>query len=193
MYRRSYLIWSPELEQRVIAHHRRGHRPTRPTAVSPPCAWHASSGGSYDLVFRRPRAYSHLCAAAHAPLGHPGLPSYSSLPPGNRAHPTYARTCILVDRLERLHPVVVTQQLEVSSTESVAADGSVAHPRDTLLPEGPGIGAVSVVYFGPLPGTPRGTTQNLAFFPLIVAAAEPTSSMTRLPSTTNTASIPEPS
>ena len=54
-----------------------------------PCVGHATPGGSYRLFIRR-RAYSHVCAAAHAPLGHAGLPFHSFLSPRNRTHPTYA-------------------------------------------------------------------------------------------------------
>ena len=49
------------------------------------------------------------------------------MPPRKRAHPTYARTFLLVGRYEHLQPVVVTQLPEMPSTENVAADGPVAH------------------------------------------------------------------
>ena len=52
--------------------------------------------------------------------------------PGNRAHPAYARTFLLVDWYEHLHPVAATQLLEVSSAENLAADSPVAPHHDTL-------------------------------------------------------------
>ena len=101
-----------------------------------------------------------LCASAHAPLGHAGLLFHSFLPPENRAHPTNARAFLLVDRYERLHPVVATQLLEVPCTGNVATDGG---PPITLsFPEGPGIVA-SIDYFGPLPVMPRGNSYILLF------------------------------
>ena len=54
------------------------------------------------------------------------MPVNDFLPPRNRAHPTYARAFPLMDRYEHLHPVMVTQLLEVPNTENVAADGPVA-------------------------------------------------------------------
>ena len=142
-------------QQRPLAHHRRGHRSSRLTAVPPPCVGHATPGGSYGLFVER-RTYSHLCAAAHAPLGHAGLPFHSVLPPGNRAHPTYARTFLLLDRYEHLHPVVVAQLLECQARKT--SRKTVRWPTNTTpLPDGPGI-ALSVDYVGPLPVTPRGNT-----------------------------------
>ena len=92
----------------------------------PPCARHTAPGGSYGL-FSEGRAYSYFGAAAHAPLGHAGLPCYGFLLPRNRARPTDGPTFLLGDRYEHPHPVGVTQLLEVLSTENVAEDGPVAH------------------------------------------------------------------
>ena len=119
-------------KERAIAHHRHEHRPTRPTVVSLPCAGHVTPGGSYGL-FTKGRAYSHLCVTAHAPLGQEGLPFHSFLPPWDGAHPAYARTLFfLVDQYELLHPVMVTQLLEMSSQENTVADSPVAHHHDAL-------------------------------------------------------------
>ena len=117
--------------KRPITLHRRRHRSTRPTAVSPPCAGRATPDRSYGLLFER-RAYSHVCTAAHALLSHAGLPFHNFVPPGHRSHPAYSRTFLLMDWHEHLHPVVVAQLLEVLSTQNVAADGPVAHHHVAL-------------------------------------------------------------
>ena len=66
-------------------------------------------------------------AAADAPLGHAGLPFDSFLPPRHHAHSADARTFLLVDRYDHLHPVVASPLPEVPRTENLAADGPLAH------------------------------------------------------------------
>ena len=89
---------------------------------APPYARRASLGGSYGQLIER-RAYSHLCATAHAPLGHAGLPFHGLLPSGNRTPHAYARMLL---------PVVATQLLEGPSMENAAEDGPVAHHHVAL-------------------------------------------------------------
>ena len=99
--------------------------------------------------------------AAHAPLGHAGLPFDSFLPPRHHVHSANARTFFLVDLYEHLHPVVAPALPEVPSTET--SQLTFRWPIISMpLPEGPDI-AVSVDNFGPLPVTPRGSTYILLF------------------------------
>ena len=58
----------------------------------------------------------HLRTAAHASLGHAGLPFDSFLPPRHHAHSANARTFLLVDWNEHPHPVA-SPLPEVLSTE----------------------------------------------------------------------------
>ena len=51
---------------------------------SAPAVWLAGSGGTRGFFYER-RAYSHLCAVAHAALGHAGSPFDGFLPLGTRA------------------------------------------------------------------------------------------------------------
>ena len=73
---------------------------------------------------------SLLCTAANTPSGHAGLPLDRFLPPRHNAHTANARTFLLVNRYEHLHPVVASPLPEVSSTEKLAADGPVARHLD---------------------------------------------------------------
>ena len=68
----------------------------------------------------------------------------------------------MVDRYEHLHPVMVTQLLEVPSTENVAADGPVAH-HHVALARRARHRRPHFDYFDPLPVTPRGSTYILLF------------------------------
>ena len=72
----------------------------------------------------------NLRTAAHAPLDHAGLLPDSFLPPRHNAHAGNARTFLLVDWYEYLHPVVASPLPEVSSTKKLAADGPVARHLD---------------------------------------------------------------
>ena len=69
----------------------------------------------------------HLRIVSHAPMGHAGLLFENLLPPRHHAHSANARTLLLVDWYEHLHPVVASPLPEVSSTENLAADGPLAH------------------------------------------------------------------
>ena len=105
------------------------------------------------------RAYSHLRPPTHVPLDHASLPFDGFLPPWHHAHIAHAGAVLLVDRHERVHPVVASSLLEVPSAENPSTDCSLAnHPIP--LPEGPGT-AISVDYFGPLSVTSRGNTYIL--------------------------------
>ena len=102
------------------------------------------------------RAYSHLRPPIHAPLDHASLPSDGLLPPWHHAHVAHAGAVLLVDRHERMHPVVASPLLEVPSTEKNYDWPTISMP----LPEGPGI-SINVGYFGPLPVPPRDNTYIL--------------------------------
>ena len=96
----------------LATHHRRQHRPAHPSTDSVTPARLATPGGTRSLFVER-RAYSHLDTSAHAPLSHAGLPFDSFLPPRHHAHSTNARTLLLVDRYEHLHPVVALTLLSL--------------------------------------------------------------------------------
>lgn len=63
--------------------------------LHPPRAKLAAPGRACVLFIER-RAFSHLRAAAHAPLSHTGLPFDGFLPPRHHAHPANARTFLLM-------------------------------------------------------------------------------------------------
>ena len=71
-----------------------------------------------------------LRAVAHAPLSRAGWPFDSFLPPREHARSGNARTFLLVDWYDHLHPMVALPLPEVSSTENLAAEGLVAHHVD---------------------------------------------------------------
>ena len=103
-----------------------------------------------------------LRTVAHAPLGHAGLSVDSFLPRRHNAHAANARTFLLVDWYEHLHPMVASPLPQVPSTENLVGL-TVRWPVISMpLTEGPGI-AVSVDYFDPLPVTPQGNTYILLF------------------------------
>ena len=70
---------------------------------------------------------SHLRTTSDAPLGHAGLPLDIFRQPRHHAHFANARTFLLVDWYENLHPAVASPLRDVSSTETFAADGPLAH------------------------------------------------------------------
>ena len=111
--------------QTPAAPHQRRHRPARPPTDPATSSRFAAPGGTRGLFVER-GAYSHLRTAAHAPLGHAGLPIDSFLPPRHNAHIANAQTFLLVDWYEHLHPVVASPLPQVPSTENFAADGTVA-------------------------------------------------------------------
>ena len=105
------------------------------------------------------RTYSHLRSPIHAPLDHASLPFDGFLPPWHHAHIAHAGAVLLVDRYERVHPVVASPLLEVPSGETPRL--TVRWPIISMPPpEGPGI-AISVDYIGPLPVKPQGNTYIL--------------------------------
>ena len=63
------------------------------------------------------RACSHLRPSAYVPLDHANLSFDGLLPPWHHAHVAHAGAVLLVDRHERMHPVVASPLLEVPSAE----------------------------------------------------------------------------
>ena len=66
------------------------------------------------------RAYSRLRPATHATLDRASLPFDGLLPPWHHAHIAHGGAVFLVDRHERVHPVVALPLLEVPSAENLS-------------------------------------------------------------------------
>ena len=78
---------------------------------------------------------------------------------GHHAHIGHDGVVILVDRHERVHPVVASALFKVPSAQNLTTDCPLANHLHAS-PGSPGI-AISVGYFGPLPVTPGGNTYIL--------------------------------
>ena len=72
-----------------------------------------------------------LCAGTHAPLDHASLPFDCFLPSRHGTHTSHARTFLLVDSHERLHPLVAARLPKVPSAEYIAIDDSLARHLDS--------------------------------------------------------------
>ena len=126
--------------QTPAAPHQRRHRPARPPTDPATSSRFAAPGGTRGLFVER-GAYSHLRTAAHAPLGHAGLPIDNFLPPRHGTNPANARTFLLVDRYEHLHPVVTSPLLEIGKRR-----GSGGPSSRCPCPKGPALPSASALH-----------------------------------------------